>query len=81
MLKTLSVAALIAATSTAAFAGSLAPYENTQVEDDKGVFVPATGSGIGAPVIIGGIVAAVAVAALVSDDDDEATDTTPSEED
>lgn len=76
MLKTLSVAALIAATSTAAFAGSLAPYENTVVEDDKGVFVPATGSGIGAPVIIGGILAAVAVAALVSNDDDDATGTT-----
>jgi len=70
MLKTLSVAALFAATSTVAFAGSLAPYEETVVED-KGVFVPATGSGIGAPVIIGGVVAAVAIAALVSNDDDD----------
>jgi len=75
MLKTLSVAALIAATSTAAFAGSLAPYENTVVEDDKGVFVPATGSGIGAPVIIGGVVAAAAIAAVLNDDD-ESDDTT-----
>lgn len=74
MIKTLSVAALLAATSTAAFAGSLAPYEETKVEDDKGVFVPATGSGIGAPAIIGGIAAVALVAALASDDDDSVSD-------
>ena len=71
MIKTLSVAALLAATSTVAFAGSLAPYEENTVEDDKGVFVPATGSGIGAP---GGIAAVALVAAVASDDDDSVSD-------
>ena len=76
MIKTLSVAALLAATSTMAFAGSLAPYEENKVEDDKGVFVPVQGTGIGAPAVIAAAAAAVAVAALVSNDDDETTATT-----
>ncbi len=76
MLKTLSVAAIIAITSTASFAGSIAPVvEDNYVKKDEGVFVPVTGSGIGAPVIIGGVVAAVAIAALLNDDDDEVAST------
>lgn len=80
MLKTLSVAALIAATSTAAFAGSIAPYEKTVVEEDKGVFVPVQGSGIGAPVIIGAVVGTIAVVSLLKDDDEAAsTPVTPAD--
>ena len=75
MFKTLSVAALIAATSTAAFAGSLAPYEEPKVEEEKGVFVPVKGTGIGLPLLIGAA-ATAAVVGLVSNDDDEATATT-----
>lgn len=79
MLKTLSIAAIVAMTSTVSFAGTLEPYvEETNVQDE-GVFVPVTGSGIGAPAIIGGVVAAVAIAALIANDDDEvaATPVTP----
>ena len=76
MLKTLSIAALVAATATSSFAGSYAAPKNDDVVEDKGVFVPVTGSGIGAPAVIGGVVAAVALGALLSDDDDEAAATT-----
>jgi len=75
MIKTLSVAVLFAVTSTMAFAGSLAPYEETKVEDDKGVFVPVKGTGIGLPILIAAATTA-AVFGLVSNSDDEATATT-----
>ena len=71
MLKTLSIAALVAATATASFAGSYAAPKQDDVVEDKGVFVPVTGSGIGAPVVIGGVVAAAAIAALLKDDDED----------
>jgi hypothetical protein len=75
MLKTLSLAAVIAVTASASFAGSLnTTYENP-VDDQQGVFVPNTGSGIGAPAVIGGALAVIAIAALVSNsNDDEAVD-------
>jgi len=76
MLKTLSIAAIVAMTSTVSFAGTLEPYvEETNVKNE-GVFVPVAGSGIGAPVIIGGVVAAVVIGTLLKSDDDE-TATTP----
>jgi hypothetical protein len=77
MLKTLSVAAVIAITASASFAGSLNTTFEKPVDDQQGVFVPNVGSGIGAPAIIGGVLAAVAVAAVVSsnnDDDDGSVD-------
>lgn len=71
MLKTVSIAAVIAVTATASFAGSFdnAPADQT-IQQDDGAFVPVTGSGIGLPVIIGGVLAAAAVAALVSSSND-----------
>lgn len=72
MFKTLSVAAAISLMASASFAGSLnTDYEQ---EPEQPVYVP-TGSGIGAPAIVGGVLAAVAIAALVSNDsDDDAVD-------
>lgn len=74
MFKTLTAATAITLLASTAFAGSLgAPAQDDKV-DDKAVYVP-TGSGIGAPAIVGGVLAAVAIAALVSnDDDDDAVD-------
>ncbi|MEP1767369.1 MAG: hypothetical protein ABJJ53_12105 [Sulfitobacter sp.] len=74
MLKTVSLAAIVAFAATTSYAGSLAqPVEDDNVE----AFVPVGGSGIGTPAIVGGIIAAVAVAALISnDDDDDAAATT-----
>jgi len=66
MLKTLSVAAIIAVTASASFAGSLNTKPDNIVEPEKGVFVPNTGLGIGTPAIIGGVIAAAVVAGLVS---------------
>ncbi|KEJ91065.1 hypothetical protein [Sulfitobacter donghicola] len=68
MLKTISLATIVAFAATTSFAGSLAQPEE---KDDVTAFVPAGGSGIGAPAIIGGVLAAVAIAALVSDSDDD----------
>jgi len=77
MLKTLSIAAVIAASATASFAGSLAQAPADQIiTQDEGAFVPVTGSGIGLPVILGGVLAAAAVAALVSNSND-GTDPAP----
>lgn len=74
MLKTISLATIVAFAATTSFAGSLvSPEEENKVE----AYVPVGGSGIGAPAIVGGIIAAVAVAALVSnsgDDDDSSVD-------
>lgn len=73
MLKTISLATIVAFAATTSFAGSLAAPE----KKDDIAFIPAGGSGIGVPVIIGGVLAAVAVAALVSssnDDDDGSVD-------
>ncbi len=71
MLKTLSASALIAAMATTSFAGSLATptYEAEPASD--GVFVPAVGSGIGVPVIIGAVAAAAVLVAVINDDDDD----------
>lgn len=73
MLKTLSLATIVAFAATTSFAGSLAPVEK---EETVEAYVPVGGSGIGTPAIIGGVLAAVAVAALISggDDDDGAVD-------
>lgn len=73
MLKTISLATIVAFAATTSFAGSLVEAE----QDDKvEAYVPVGGSGIGTPAIVGGIIAAVAVAALISDDDDDAAATT-----
>lgn len=69
MFKTLTAATAISLLASSAFAGSLAPVEDNTVKDTA-VYVP-TGSGIGAPAIVGGVLAAVAIAALVSNDDDD----------
>ena len=71
MIKTLSVSALIAMMATSSFAGSLTGAAVEAEPEDEGVFVPAVGSGIGAPAVIGGVLAAVAVAALIADSDDD----------
>ena len=68
MMKTVSVAALVLASATASFAGSL--NTNYEAEPAKAPVLPVAGSGIGAPAIIGGLVAAGVIAALVSNDDD-----------
>jgi len=79
MLKTISLASIVAFAATTSFAGSLvAPAEEETVE----AYVPVGGSGIGTPAIVGGVIAAVAVAALIADDDDDdaaATTTTPND--
>ncbi len=78
MLKTLSASALIAAMATSSFAGSLESATYEAEPADEGVFVPAVGSGIGVPVVIGAVAAAAVLAAVISDDDDdEATGSTP----
>lgn len=74
MLKTISLATIVAFAATTSFAGSLAQVEE---KNEPIAYVPTGGSGIGAPAIVGGIIAAVAVAALVSnsgDDDDNSVD-------
>ena len=73
MFKTFSVAAAITLMASASFAGSLV---TTEPVVETPVFVP-QGSGIGAPVIVGGVLAAVAVAALIANDDDDETAATP----
>ncbi len=68
MLKTISLATIVAFAATTSFAGSLA---QTKEDDDVIAYVPTGGSGIGTPAIIGGVLAAVAVAALISNSDDD----------
>ncbi|MCX7566015.1 hypothetical protein OS189_06630 [Sulfitobacter sp. F26169L] len=74
MFKTVSLATIVAFAATTSFAGSLEPVQ----EEEKVIaYVPAGGSGIGVPAIVGGVVAAAVVAALVSnsnDDDDGSVD-------
>ncbi|WP_298858732.1 hypothetical protein [uncultured Sulfitobacter sp.] len=79
MMKTVSLAALFAVAASASFAGSLnTTYE---AEPEREYVAPVTGSsGIGVPVVVGGLVAAAAVAALVSSDSDSDT-VTPEIED
>ncbi len=78
MIKTVSLAAIIAVTASASFAGSL---NDAIVEQPVIAAVPAGSSGgIGLPVIIGGVVAAAAIAAILSDDDDDDTATTTLED-
>jgi len=82
MFKTLSIAALISATATASFAGSLnnAPTQEVINTVDEFIAAPAgssgSSSGIGVPAIVGGVVAAVAIGALIanSDSDDDSGD-------
>ncbi|MEH6645315.1 hypothetical protein [Sulfitobacter sp.] len=72
MMKTVSIAALVLASATASFAGSLnTTYEAEPVKEA----LPVKGTGIGAPVIIGGLLLGGAVAAMISNDDDESTAT------
>lgn len=71
MIKTVSIAAVIAATATASYAGSL----NTIVEPELAPIIAPAGSGIGLPVVIGGIAAAAVLATVMSDDDDDAATT------
>ena len=69
MMKTISLAALLIASATASFAGSL----GTSEEDTK-IAAPlmngVKGTGIGLPLVFGGVVAAGTIIALVSNDDD-----------
>lgn len=68
MIKIVTLATLLGFAATSSFAGSL----NQAAEEDEPVaFVPVGGSGIGAPAIVGGVIAAVAVAALIANDDDD----------
>ncbi|MEP3442461.1 MAG: hypothetical protein ABJN72_13380 [Sulfitobacter sp.] len=74
MFKTISAAVAVSLMASASFAGSL----NTDFEQEpeqKPAFVP-TGSGIGAPAVIGGLLAAGAVIAIVASDDDDSSSTT-----
>jgi hypothetical protein len=77
MIKSLSIAALIVATATSSFAGSFdgAAADNVVVVYDVPV-IPVVGSGIGMPLIVGGVVAAAVVAAIVDNNDDESSTTT-----
>lgn len=73
MIKTVSIAAIVAMTASASFAGSLnTTYEAEPQRDDIAV-VPVGSSGIGLPVVIGGVLAAAAVAAIVSNSSDGTT--------
>ncbi|UWR22570.1 hypothetical protein [Sulfitobacter sp. S190] len=82
MIKTLTASAFATLLATASFAGSLvSPADEVEPQDDGGVFVPATGSGIGAPAIIGGVLAAAALAALIDNSSDGTTDGDDDEED
>lgn len=75
MIKTILTATAVSLMASTAFAGSL----NTDFEkpaEPKTAFVP-TGTGIGAPAVIGGILAAGAIIAIVaSDDDNDSSSTT-----
>jgi len=75
MMKTVSLAAFFAVAASASFAGSL--YQPTEEVEPKDEYIaPVVGSsGIGLPVVIGGVVAAATVAALIANDSDSATDT------
>ena len=70
MLKTISLATIVAFAATSSFAGSLAAPE----EKDDVTFIPAGGSGIGVPAIVGGVLAAVAIGALASSSSDDTTE-------
>lgn len=76
MMKSISLAAVIAVTASASFAGSLANAPDQLVQDTAQTFepIPNPGSGIGAPAIIGGVVAVIAIAALI--DNNSSDDTT-----
>ena len=75
MLKTISIAAVIAATATASFAGAV---NDPIIEEPVAVIAPA-GSGIGLPVVMGAVAAAAVLAAVISDDDDEDATTNTTE--
>lgn len=76
MMKTVSIAAIVAMTATSAFAGSLADTVIEAPAEQEIAIVPAGSSGgIGIPVVIGGLLAAGAVAAIVSNNNDSDTDT------
>lgn len=80
MIKTVSIAAIVAMASTASYAGSLnsaEEYKPAQQEDIA--VVPVGSSGIGLPIVLGGLLAAGAVAAIVSNNDSD--DDTPALED
>ena len=77
MIKTVSIAAIVAMASTASYAGSLNSAEEYKPAQQEDIAVlPAGSSGIGVPVVIGGVLAVAAVAALVSNsnDDDSVSD-------
>lgn len=80
MIKTVSIAAVIAMTASASFAGSLNTYVEPEPQRDIEVVPAGSSAGIGVPVVIGGLLAVAAIAAIVSDDDDTATTTVVSPE-
>jgi hypothetical protein len=69
MIKTLTAAAIIAVTASASFAGSFADAV-VEAEPNFDAVIAPTGSGIGLPLIIGGVAAAAVVAAVVSNNND-----------
>ncbi|KIN72002.1 hypothetical protein [Sulfitobacter guttiformis] len=78
MFKVISIAAVMALTSTASFAGSLnAGTEEAEVDPNAGYVPPllAGGAGIGAPAVIGGALAAIAIGSLINKS--SSTTTTP----
>ncbi|MEQ6249387.1 hypothetical protein ABMC89_10905 [Sulfitobacter sp. HNIBRBA3233] len=81
MFKTLSVSALIAMMATASFAGSLNDAVVEAEPEDEGVFVPAVGSGIGVPAVIGAVAAAALLAAAANSSDSDSDSDSGVEED
>ena len=76
MMKTVSLAALFAIAASASFAGSLNQAAET-VEPTDGYIAPVKGkSGIGAPIVLGGLLGAAALGAILSDSATTATTTT-----
>ncbi|MEH6831123.1 MAG: hypothetical protein V7661_09800 [Sulfitobacter sp.] len=75
MIKTVTIAAIVAMTASASVAGSLNTQYEAEPQQEEIAVVPAGSSGIGVPVVIGGLLAAAAIAAIVSNDSDSDTDT------
>lgn len=72
-MKSLSLAAIIAATASASFAGGLQNAPDQFVQDQPQAFEPIQNErrGIGAPLIIGGLLTAAAIAFVISENNDD----------
>ena len=67
MMKTVSLAALFAIAASASFAGSLNQAAETVEPTGDPIEQVQGASGIGAPAVVGGLLAAAGLAALLSD--------------